>query len=515
MGFLPDRSEVVVRHILERQAVQFPEKQCMLFDESEETWTYKRALKEAYCAANVLIRQGIKRNENVLIFLPNGPDFIRAWFGITFLGAVFVPVNTAYKGEMLRHVCRDSSARHIITSPDLAKRLRDIRLELKNIDPKSLTSGPADEPKLDAPIEPWDVCAIIYTSGTTGLSKGVIVPHLHLIMWGRATWERATKHDTILNYAPLFHGGSLWMCICLWTVGGRVVLQKKFSAKNLLDKAREFGITIVTMFGSIVDYLMAQPVGPDDADNPIRLMGAQSYGDVTAFMERFGITDVSVGYGMTETGAPIVNPSRTLPKPGSSGKVRKGAQVRLVDDHDIPVSVGEVGECIVRTDRPWEMNAGYWNNPEATAKAWRNGWFHTGDLLRCDEEGNYFFVDRKKDAVRRRGENISSFEVEREVLAYPEILEAACVGAPSEYGEDEVKVFVIPRDPAGFDAAELIQFLVPRMPDFMVPRFIEVVSEFPRTPSTLRIQKHELRARGNSKGTWDREKAGIGTKKDN
>ncbi len=267
------------------------------------------------------------------------------------------------------------------------------------------------------------------------------------------------------------------------------------------------------LFGAMLEFFNSMPPRPDDADNPLRVMLCTPIPEnYTAFKERFGIQDLYTAYGIKETSCIFMTQGPEL-NPKSCGKIFPGVQVRLVDDHDIPVPTGKAGELIIRTDLPWQLNVGYWQRPEQTAEAWRNGWFHTGDLLRCDEDGNYFFVDRKKDAVRRRGENISTFEVEREVLAYPGVLEAACVAAPGDFGEDEVKVFVVPVEGHSIDPAELTKFLIPRMPYFMVPRFIEVIPELPKT-TNMRVKKHELRARGNTTATWDREAAGIKVKRD-
>jgi crotonobetaine/carnitine-CoA ligase len=226
--------------------------------------------------------------------------------------------------------------------------------------------------------------------------------------------------------------------------------------------------------------------------------------DPGAFRERFGIRELCSVYGQTEVSLPLVVPPGGELVAGSVGRARPGVQLRLVDDHDVPVPTGEAGELIVRTEAPWEMNLGYHNRDDATVVAWRNGWFHTGDSFRRDEAGNYFFVDRTRDSLRRRGENISSFQVEAEVLAHPDVIEAACVAAPSELGESEVKVFLVPVQGRSIDPAALIEFLVPRMPRFMLPRFVEVVAELPKT-QTMRVQKFELRQRGNTSSTWDRE----------
>jgi crotonobetaine/carnitine-CoA ligase len=232
--------------------------------------------------------------------------------------------------------------------------------------------------------------------------------------------------------------------------------------------------------------------------------------DAPAFSERFGV-DVYTVFNMTEISSPVIS-APNPPINGSCGRRREGVDIRIVDENDLEVAVGEVGELVVRTDRPWAMNHGYYKNPEATAAAWRNGWFHTGDAFRMDADGNYFFVDRLKDVIRRRGENISSFEVETEVLTHSAIKEAAAVAVPSELSEDEVLVAVSLADGHGLQPEELISYLVRRMPHYMVPRYIRIMPALPKTP-TQKILKRTLRADGITADTWDRERAGISVKR--
>jgi crotonobetaine/carnitine-CoA ligase len=215
---------------------------------------------------------------------------------------------------------------------------------------------------------------------------------------------------------------------------------------------------------------------------------------------------------MTEVSVPLVAELNTRAF-GSCGKPRAGIQCRLVDENDIEVPAGQLGELILRSDLPWAMTTGYNGMPEATAKAWRNGWFHTGDVFRKDAQDNYFYVDRAKDAIRRRGENISSLEVEREVLAHPAVQEAGAIPAPNPGGEDDVMVVVAPKPGAVIDPAELLQFLIPRMAHFMVPRYVRIVTSLPKTP-TNKIQKAELRKEGVTADTWDRDAAGIVVKRE-
>lgn len=508
IDILNDRSRVVLRYILEKHAEHIPEKECIVFEDGEK-WTYKKALAEAYRSANALSQLGIKRGDRVMIFLPNGKDWILAWWGATILGAIFVPINTSYKGEMLRHNCMDAQTRYIITTPDLVERLKYVGLDLDPIDPSIFSKGSSDPPQLDSPLEPWDVHAILYTSGTTGPSKGVLVPFFKTYFDVYFFWEkRGTQEDTMLVDLPLFHVGPFQQAYSILTIGGRMLLREVFSGSRYWDLIRDHGVTMALMVGTVPAFLERSDPKPNDADNPLRVaFCGPMVSDPAAFKERFGIKDLFSMFGQTETCDTFMTEEEII-YPKSCGKVVKGVQVRLVDDHDIPVPTGQVGELIVRNELPWAMNIGYFNRPEETAKAWRNGWFHTGDMCRCDEEGNYFYVDRKKDAIRRRGENISSFEVEREVMNYPDVKEAACVATPGEFGEDEVKVFIIPREGSQIDPVKLIEYLIPRMPYYMIPRYVEVLPDFPKT-ANMKVKKVELRARGNSLETWDREAAGI------
>jgi carnitine-CoA ligase len=259
-------------------------------------------------------------------------------------------------------------------------------------------------------------------------------------------------------------------------------------------------------------FLLLQPEEPGDADTPLRhVMMGPLVPQVDDFKRRFGV-DVGTGYGMTEIGAPFASDGYELANSSSCGKLRSGwagYEVRVVDEHDEIVPTGEVGELVVRTREPWVINRGYHGMPEATAAAWRNGWFHTGDGFRIDGDGNYYFVDRLKDAIRRRGENISSFEVEALVSQHPDVIESAAVAVPSEYLEDEVKICVVLREGSTVTHDELITFLVPKMPKFMVPRYVEFVDALPKTEATMRTQKIKLRAEPLNERTWDREAAGI------
>jgi crotonobetaine/carnitine-CoA ligase len=260
-------------------------------------------------------------------------------------------------------------------------------------------------------------------------------------------------------------------------------------------------------------FLAALPVRDDDADHPLRnvfMVPIPPF--VDDFKERFGVR-VCSSYGSVENSVPIKVPGWGVTSAGwkSCGRLREGYpgyEVRVVDELDRPVGPGEVGELIIRTAEPWTMNLGYFGMPDKTVEAWRNGWFHTGDAFTCDEDGNYFFVDRTKDCIRRRGENISSFEVEAEVNAHPDVVESAAIGVPTDV-EEEIKVLVVARPGAALDPVDLVQFLIGRVPRFMVPRYVEVVTELPKTEATMRVRKYLLKEDALNAATWDREAAGI------
>jgi crotonobetaine/carnitine-CoA ligase len=262
----------------------------------------------------------------------------------------------------------------------------------------------------------------------------------------------------------------------------------------------------------MVRFLLMQPERDDDARNPLRGVTAGPLSpEVEEFKKRFDVK-VTTGFGMTEVGGILGSDGWETVNWRSCGKVRRGPpgfEIRLVDEHDEPVAAGETGELIVRTDEPWALNRGYHRMPEKTAEAWRNGWFHTGDVFMRDEDGYFYFVDRLKDCIRRRGENISSMEVEAYVHEHPCVMECAAIGVLSEYGEDEVKICVIVKPDCRLTGPDLLEFLTPRMPRFMLPRYVEFVAEFPKTEATNRIKKAELKRDPRNPNTWDREAAGF------
>ncbi len=289
--------------------------------------------------------------------------------------------------------------------------------------------------------------------------------------------------------------------------GGSIALVEGFRTGAFWDTVRATGATAVFLLGVMGNFLVKQPEHPRDRDHPLRMAFLVPLAeDGLAFAERFGV-EVYTLFNMTEIATPLIsglNPRR----PGTCGRVRDGVEVRLVDENDCEVPIGGVGEMMLRADCPWTLSHGYNKDPEATARAWRNGWFHTGDAFRRHADGTYEFVDRLKDAIRRRGENISSFEVEAVVNTHPEVQETAAIPVPSEHGEDEVMIVVASKPGRSVAPAELIAFLIPRMAHFMVPRYVRIVDSLPKTP-TAKVQKTILREAGRTPDTWDREAAGM------
>lgn len=517
------REQCVLRYALDRWADARGEQVYAVFEDGRE-WTYSEVRTRTLKLAAGLASLGVTQGDHVAMWLPNGSDSMIAFFAINYLGAVYVPMNTAYKGRILEHVIENSDAEVIIVHGSLVSRLADIELSrlktaviadngtapegLRQVAFAELAESSAPLPELERPIEPWHTQSIIYTSGTTGPSKGVLSSYLHMYTNpGPEAWPMVTGEDRFLVNMPMFHIGGMGLCFAMLARGGSIAMMENFSTATFWDVVARTRCTAIFLLGAMATFLLKEAPHPAERAHQVRFaFMVPLTGNHREVAERFGI-DIYTIFNMTEVSTPIVSEANP-PKAGTCGKVRAGVDVRLVDDNDCEVPLGSVGEMIIRTERPWAMNHGYYKNPEATAAAWRNGWFHTGDAFRQDEDGYFYFVDRVKDAIRRRGENISSFEVEAEVIAHPDIQDAAAVGVPSEFSEDEVLVAVAPRPGASIDPAELITRLADRMPHFMVPRYVRILDELPKTP-TAKVRKHILREEGVTADTWDREAAGI------
>jgi carnitine-CoA ligase len=511
MSRLPPREDVVVRSLLEHGARERPDELLVRFDDGT-VWTRRQALEQALAAANVLRERGVQQDDRVAVLQGNGEGFLRTWWGINCLGAVMVPINVAFRGSMLQRVLELSEPAAIVVDDERRPRLDEAAAPpLETLSPGDLIGADATSPRLDRELESWDHFAWILTSGTTGPSKlsATTYHQIHCAGMSFLGTFGADERDVTLIDVPLFHLAALFLTVGSLATRARFAVRPMPALSAYWEVARETQATISILLSTMVPYLLSQPERPDERKHNLRLLIASPLpADLDAFQARFAIPEFTTAFGMTEVpGAIMRGPGQPLVA-GSCGRVRAGFEVRLVDEHDLEVPVGAVGELVIRTDQPWTLSAGYVKDHEATARAWRNGWFHTGDLLRCDAEGNFFYVDRLKDAIRRRGENISTFEVEAEVAAHPAVAEVACVGVRSDTGvDDEVKVWIVPADAGELEFDELLRFCAERMPHFMVPRYYELIDALPKTPSA-RVRKHTLRERGNGPDTWDREAHG-------
>lgn len=447
---------------------------------------------------------------------------LRTMLAINYLGAVAVPINTSYRGTLLEHVLSNTSASLMICDGRLLDRLAEIQLARLH---RVIVVGPERvsvpgvqflgedvlhveeefDPSISAP-SPWDEAVVIYTSGTTGPSKGVLTSYLHL--WHTATaFKHLDETDRSLVSLPLYHAAGVLGYYCALLTGGSLVLVESFSVSRFWQTVREFKVTTTGLLGVMLPFLLKQEAAGSDRKHSLRSVLVAPLDDgAAAFSERFGV-DIYTEYNMTELCMPLFSDANPR-VPGTCGRKREGVELRIVDEFDIEVPIGAVGELVVRAHQPWALSHGYLKNPEATAKAWRNGWFHTGDAFRQDAEGNYFFVDRLKDALRRRGENISSFEVESAILAHSAVREVAVIGVPSEVSEDEVLAVLALAPNQELTPEQLIDYLKRHLADFMIPRYLRFMAELPKTP-THKVLKHELRSQGVTVDTWDREASGI------
>lgn len=522
-GTPPDR-DFVLKYALERWAQAEPERTFACFDDGDR-WSYRETLARTRRLAAALQGLGVEQGDHVVVWLPNSKEGLLAFFAINYVGAVYVPINTAYRGGLLAHVIAISDARVIIAHGELVERLCEVDLaDLTTLVavgmPGSDVAGlichdfaaiqvAAGEPREpERPIEPWSVQSIIFTSGTTGPSKGVLSSYLHAYgSMNEEAWFCVGDDDRFLITMPFFHIGGSFIAYAMLCRGASIALTDSFRTGQFWQLARDTESTVVFLLGTMASFLMKEPTSADDQKHPLKTVFIVPLTqDTSGFATRFGV-DVYTIFNMTEIATPIISEA-SAEEPGFCGKPRAGFQLRIVDDNDFEVGDGEVGQLMLRSERPWALNSGYHKNPQATAEAWRNGWFHTGDVFRRDGDGNYFFVDRIKDAIRRRGENISSAEVEAVVLAHDAVQECAAIAVPSEWGEDEVMVILALKAGRELAPEELLEFLRPRMAHFMVPRYLRFMTELPKTP-TAKIQKSELRDEDLTVDTWDREAAGI------
>lgn len=527
-GKTPSAEACVLPRVVERRAQQTPDAVLVSFA-GEAHWSCADALERMHAMAALLQEHGVGRGDRVPAWFPNGADLLQAWLGCNYLGAVIVPLNTDFRGSILAHALNECAAKLMLLHPQLADRLppvgdavpeallvcgatgEDTLAGLTNVTQLDGWPETTATPPDPVTLEPWDTQMVIFTSGTTGPSKGVLCPYGHLYTTGQATYGYLNADDTMLAELPMFHVGGTASVIAAFCNDARLALYNGFSTQDYWARINQEGATTTSgLIGSMADFLAQAPPSDSDRDNSLRMITLMLTEQAMQVSKRYGFSYLS-GFNMTELSGPLIS-DIDCPVPGSLGRPRSGCECQVVDDHDMPVADNEPGELVVRCHHSWTIFAGYMNRPDATAEAWRNGWFHTGDLVRRDSEGNYFFVDRKKDAIRRRGENVSSAEVEAEALQHPGVGEVCAVAVPSEMVEDEILLAYVPGGDAPATPQELAEFLIPRMPHYMVPRYFRPVESLPRTP-TNKIRKVEVRGQGITDDSWDREAAGIKLKR--
>ncbi len=492
---------------------------------------------------------GVQHGDRVCLFMPNAIEYLYCWFGLSELGAISVPINTAYRRDETAYILNNAEAVALVTDPslaevagaaaDLAPSIRH-RI-LRGDDPTSSPSLSTREgrgggeragwtsfseafnrakPLADRPeVSPDDVSMLVYTSGTTGNPKGVMVTHRMYAAAGQGFrhWTQATPDDRFFTCLPFYHANiQYYSTMGALASGATLVIVDRFSASRFWGQVREARATVVNFIGMMMPVLAKNPEQPDDADNTVRLFyGSPSFSPefLAEFQNRFS-TDIIVGFGMTETCYGTIEAIREDRRSGSSGRGRQHPDPRFentirIADAETGVHVGPstVGEITIKNPA---VMPGYWRNDEQNRETLRDGWLYTGDLGWLDDDGFLYFVDRKKDIIRRRGENISSQEVENVIKANPNVLDCAVVAVPSDLGEDEVKAYVTPREGSTVNPEEVVYWCAEHLAYFKVPRYWEVRDELPRTPS-LRVRKDVLRQEREDliEGCYDTEAAGI------
>ena len=522
--------------LLAAQARAVPDRVFLRFDDGDLTFAETDRRVHALTAG--LAGLGVSRGQLVPVVLPNCADFVVTWLALCRLGAVATLVNTALRGPALAHALDLTTAGLVVVDDSLVPSLAPIVAEGTGLDravvvgvtdasTEALTaagvevidhaslSAPTGVASLGDPPPPdpthtvADPAMVLFTSGTTGPSKGCVLSHRYAVRQAQLMIEHfgLRSDDVLYSPFPLFHlDASVMTVMPALVLGTTAAIGGRFSASGFWAEARRFRATVFDFMGATLTMLHKRPPAADDRDHPVRLAwGVPVPEFAPEFEERFGLRLVEA-YGSTDAGVPIYQPLDEPRRPGSCGRAIPQYDIAVVDDADREVAAGEVGELVVRPNEPSLLSDGYYGQPEATLASRRNLWFHTGDLVRRDAEGYVYFVGRTTDSIRRRGENISAFEVEEVVKLHPLVLDAAAYGVPSELSEDDVMVAVVVRPGEALAPVDLVAFCAERMARHMLPRYVDLVTELPRTP-TEKVEKAVLRSRGITPSAWDREAA--------
>jgi crotonobetaine/carnitine-CoA ligase len=516
-GVLGPHFEATIPAVLRDLAEAAPDR-VLVRTVAGEAVTATELWRRARCVAGALAELGGLPGERVAVVLPNGLEMIEAFFGATLAGCVFVPLNTAWRRRSLARILTDSEPAVLVSDASHLDELKAYARSRPQEPPVVLVG--AAEPGEDAigyasledrdpsgpavDVEATSLGMLLYTSGTTGLSKGNMLSH-RASLWMAATAARTLGYsgeDVVHSCLPLFHANALQCGLLASMLGGaEFVVSPRFSASGFWAEVRDCGATHTALLGSMMPLLAARPPAAHDREHSVHTAYCAPLPEnLEEFERRFGLKCAST-YGLTDANILTVRPADDSGV-RSCGVASEDWELALVDDADLPVAPGEVGELVARPRLPFIASSGYWRKPEATTELWRNLWCHSGDLLRQDEERRFHFVDRKKDAIRKGGENVSTFEVEEALLAHPEIAEAAVIGVPSELSEDDVMAFVVLARGADVTPEEILTLCARELPFFAVPRYIELTAELPRTENH-RVQKADLRRRGVTERTWD------------
>jgi len=507
--------------MLARQAALFGDRPFLSIPGAQ--WSHRDAAEAASRRGAALRNAGVGRGDRVAVMCSNRAEFIEAVIGCAWIGAVVVPINTAAMGPQIEYILADSGAAVLVIEDRFVERLSRVDRVVWTVRSPGASRGagadgvPGLHPGCDwpvssdpvpaEPLNPGDPFAILYTSGTTGPPKGVVCPHAQFFWWGVNTARvlHLTEDDVLATTLPLFHINALNTFAQAAVTGCRVDFLDRFSASGFWPAMRRCEATVVYLLGAMVPILLAQPPGGDEREHHVRIglgPGVPAAAN-EAFHARTGVTLLE-GYGSTETNF-VIATAPASPRRGVMGWLRPGFDARVVDAHDVELPPGEAGELVLRADEPFAFASGYFGMPDKTVEAWRNLWFHTGDRVVRDADGAFRFVDRIKDAIRRRGENISSWEVEQVLMSHAAVAAAAVYPVQSDLAEDEVMAAVIVQPGATLACTELAAFCETRLPKFAIPRFIDFVTELPRTENG-KVQKYKLRELGVTATCWDRTK---------
>jgi carnitine-CoA ligase len=512
--------DVTLTQALQTAARRWPAKPFVRF--GQVVVTFSEFADDVGRLAGALGQEGVRQGDRVAVLMHNTLACLHSWFAVNQAGGVWAPLNTEFRGAGLAHAIGVARPSLLICDYELLDRVCDplvseaasaCRLVVANA-PPSCTTGYArmeswyrGEPG-PVPLNPaTDLSALLYTSGTTGRSKACALSHRYFTSQARiAIRDFGLRHDDVLySPFPLFHADATALTtVPALLTGATAAIGRRFSASRFWPEVKEAGATVFDFMGATLTILNKAAPTPEDADNPVRLAwGVPVPSWAPDFERRFGLQVLEV-YGSTEANLPATQRFDSGRVPGSCGRPTPEFEIRIADEAGDEVEPGQVGEILTRPKKAHTMFEGYFGMAEATAEAFSGLWFHTGDFGRMDRDGNLFFVGRKKDSIRRRGENISAFEVEEGLNAHAAVLESAAYGVPSDLSEEDVKVSVVLRPDTHVSHSEILRFCMDTMPRFQVPRYIEIIAALPKTP-TGKVAKELLRSRPFNGGTWDGE----------